>query len=220
MCGSARSAVYYPIDVSASALAHCAQELQSAGRRRSAGDELSRRPARSGRPARSRTALLVLFLGSTIGNFEPDDGHRLCGFDPPGTRAGRRIAARHGPGEAHRAAAGCLRRPHRRNRGLQPEPSGPHQSRTAGRFRPTSVRPRHPLPRRGAAHRDAPAVAGLSDRQHPQGGPDRGFRRRAKPFARRPATSSTWNRSKPWRMPPASSWNSSGWTRSGASPKT
>jgi dimethylhistidine N-methyltransferase len=68
-----QDAVYYPIDVSATALARCAQDLSSVsdvvplemsyldGLR-----EVARRRVQGQR-------LLVLFLGSTIGNFEPAD---------------------------------------------------------------------------------------------------------------------------------------------------
>jgi L-histidine N-alpha-methyltransferase len=65
-------AVYYPIDVSAGALARCAKELNAFGSVRplemSYLDGLREVTAlrAPGEP------LLVLFLGSTIGNFEPD----------------------------------------------------------------------------------------------------------------------------------------------------
>ena len=65
---------YYPIDISASALARCKVELAEIG---SVGIVGLERPYLDGlrEVARRRpagTALLVLFLGSTIGNFERD----------------------------------------------------------------------------------------------------------------------------------------------------
>jgi L-histidine N-alpha-methyltransferase len=68
-----QSAVYYPIDVSASALARCAQDLSPLSDvvplEMSYLDGL--REVASRRTPGQR--LLVLFLGSTIGNFEPAD---------------------------------------------------------------------------------------------------------------------------------------------------
>src|ERR1019366_705380 len=64
-------AIYYPIDLSASALARCAQELSPLGAGMRPGvsylDGLRRGAAF---PAPGQR-LLVLYLGSTIGNFEP-----------------------------------------------------------------------------------------------------------------------------------------------------
>ncbi len=64
--------VYYPVDLSADALAHCVQELSGIGAivpiERAYLDGLY---DVSQRRAHSQT-LLVLFLGSNIGNFEPD----------------------------------------------------------------------------------------------------------------------------------------------------
>ena len=44
--------------------------------------------------------LLVLFLGSTIGNFEPEAAIDFLLADPAGAATRRRPAAGHGPGEA------------------------------------------------------------------------------------------------------------------------
>ena len=67
-----QDAVYYPIDVSGNALAKCAQDLQSLCSVRplemSYLDGLRDVASRRGPGQR----ILVLFLGSTIGNFEPD----------------------------------------------------------------------------------------------------------------------------------------------------
>jgi dimethylhistidine N-methyltransferase len=62
---------YFPIDLSATALAHCAQEMEPLGAvfpiERSYLEGMSEVAARR----RAGETLLVLFLGSTIGNFEP-----------------------------------------------------------------------------------------------------------------------------------------------------
>ena len=67
-----RPAVYYPIDVSAAALAHCARELDALATveplEASYLDGLRTVAARRS-PGQ---AMLVLFLGSTIGNFDPE----------------------------------------------------------------------------------------------------------------------------------------------------
>src|SRR5207247_8278009 len=64
--------VYYPIDVSAAALAKCVQDLRGLGAvyPREASYLPGLREVTEQR-ARGQT-LLVLFLGSTIGNFEPE----------------------------------------------------------------------------------------------------------------------------------------------------
>jgi dimethylhistidine N-methyltransferase len=71
---------YYPIDVSPAALAKCAQELASlAAVCPVEGSYLEGLAHAAGRRAPGQT-LLVLFLGSTIGNFEPDGALEfLCG---------------------------------------------------------------------------------------------------------------------------------------------
>ena len=67
-----QSPVYYPIDVSGSALARCVVEMDGLARvyplEESYLDGLSAVNARRG----ADQTLLLLFLGSTIGNFEPD----------------------------------------------------------------------------------------------------------------------------------------------------
>jgi L-histidine N-alpha-methyltransferase len=65
-------AVYYPIDLSSSALARCAQDLSPLGSvvpLETTYVEGLRHVAERRTPGQT---LLVLFLGSTIGNFEPD----------------------------------------------------------------------------------------------------------------------------------------------------
>jgi L-histidine N-alpha-methyltransferase len=67
-----QAVVYYPIDTSASALAKCANDLGQIGAVfPREGSYLEGMREVAGRRARGET-LLVLFLGSTIGNFEPE----------------------------------------------------------------------------------------------------------------------------------------------------
>ncbi len=74
-----RPIVYYPIDVSATALERCRREMESAGSVAVVGlegeylDGLAEAAAGRGRGK----ALLVLFLGSTIGNFERAAGEEF-----------------------------------------------------------------------------------------------------------------------------------------------
>jgi dimethylhistidine N-methyltransferase len=69
---SRRGLTYFPIDVSATALAQCARELESlAPVVPTEGSYLEGMRAVSSH-RRAGEKLLVLFLGSTIGNFEPD----------------------------------------------------------------------------------------------------------------------------------------------------
>jgi dimethylhistidine N-methyltransferase len=77
---SASLPAYYPIDVSPVALAKCAQELAAlADVEPVVGSYLDGLAHAAGRRAPGQ-ALLVLFLGSTIGNFEPDAALEfLCG---------------------------------------------------------------------------------------------------------------------------------------------
>lgn len=71
---------YYPIDVSSAALAKCAQELRPLATVHPVeGSYLEGLAHAASRRAPGQT-LLVLFLGSTIGNFEPDAAAEfLCG---------------------------------------------------------------------------------------------------------------------------------------------
>ena len=70
--GQRQPVVYYPIDLSVTALEKCAQDLSSCGAvfptEASYLDGLRQAAARRA----SGQTLLVLFLGSTIGNFEPE----------------------------------------------------------------------------------------------------------------------------------------------------
>ncbi len=76
---STRHIVYYPIDVSASALARCRFEMASAGSVAVVGLEgdYLEGLAEVTRGRRRGETLLVLFLGSTIGNFERAAGEEF-----------------------------------------------------------------------------------------------------------------------------------------------
>ncbi|MGI8741907.1 MAG: L-histidine N(alpha)-methyltransferase [Bryobacteraceae bacterium] len=63
---------YYPIDVSSAALGHCARELESVAQVFPIAGSYLRGLAAAVARRRSPERLLVLFLGSTIGNFEPE----------------------------------------------------------------------------------------------------------------------------------------------------
>jgi L-histidine Nalpha-methyltransferase len=63
---------YYPIDVSAAALARCARELGDAAEVRPVQAEFAPGLARAAARREPGQTILVLFLGSTIGNFEPE----------------------------------------------------------------------------------------------------------------------------------------------------
>lgn len=63
---------YFPIDLSTTALAHCAQELDSLGEVIPIEKSYLEGMREVAACRRAGETLLVLFLGSTIGNFEPD----------------------------------------------------------------------------------------------------------------------------------------------------
>ena len=84
-----RPVTYFPIDVSATALALCARELEAVARVVPIEDSYLEGISVVTSQRRAGEKLLVLFLGSTIGNFEPDDAmeflsalrSRLCPGD-------------------------------------------------------------------------------------------------------------------------------------------
>ena len=136
--------LYYPIDVSAAALHACRNEMGTIDSvhiveiESTYTDGLKEVTARRS-PGES---LLVLFLGSTIGNFERGPGAEFPARDPRAASARRRAAAGHGSGQAVVAGAPRLRRSHRRDGRIQSEPAGAHQSR-AGRAISTCAQFRH-----------------------------------------------------------------------------
>lgn len=78
---SAGPATYYPIDISAAALARCRSELSGIGEIGFVGLEGSYIDGLRTAAARRRSgeAMLVLFLGSTIGNFERPAAEQFLG---------------------------------------------------------------------------------------------------------------------------------------------
>jgi dimethylhistidine N-methyltransferase len=68
---------YYPIDVSASALRACVAELEPVAQVHAVNASYLEGLRRATRSRRSAQSLLLLFLGSTIGNFEPESAARF-----------------------------------------------------------------------------------------------------------------------------------------------
>ena len=137
--------VYYPID----RLAVGAGEVRAGVRARSAAvmpleasylDGL-RQVADSRAPGQT---LLALFLGSTIGNFEPEAAIDFLLAIRLVLQPGDALLLGTDLVKPLRADDHRLRRSDRRHRGVQPESAGAHQSRTGRRFRPAAVRARRP----------------------------------------------------------------------------
>ena len=137
---------FLPIDISRSALEESARELLQLFPGLSitaceAGFEdglAALAPDLADGPERN----LALFLGSTIGNFEPDEAAALLARVRGALRPGRRPPPRHGPEEERGGSDPRLRRPPRGDGGLQPEPARPHQPRAPRwRLRPAPFRP-------------------------------------------------------------------------------
>jgi dimethylhistidine N-methyltransferase len=70
---------YFPIDVSATALAQCARELEPLAPVAPTEDSYFEGMRKVASRRRAGEKLLVLFLGSTIGNFEPDAAVEFLG---------------------------------------------------------------------------------------------------------------------------------------------
>jgi len=171
-----QSVTYFPIDLSATALAYCVRQLEPLGAifpieksyLEGMGEVASRR--------RAGEKLLVLFLGSTIGNFEPAAAIEFLGA----LRAWMR------PGDGLLLGADlvkpldrllAVRRCRGRDGGLQSRSAGAHQPRSGWRFQPAALPPRGALPAGSATHRDAPAVARPADGADRQGWDGGGIRR-------------------------------------------
>ncbi len=71
--GRRRKVIYYPIDVSGAALERCARELASLGTIVPLETDYLEGLERVAEQRSPGETLLVLFLGSTIGNFEPEE---------------------------------------------------------------------------------------------------------------------------------------------------
>ncbi len=97
---------YFPIEISPSALAACEKELGQIDLVSIVGHE---QPYLEGLRAVARGRadgdhLLVLFLGSTIGNFDRDAGEDFLRSVRQHFARGRCAALGHGPGEKHRSS--------------------------------------------------------------------------------------------------------------------
>ena len=171
--GRARARVHL-IDISSQALE---QSERTLGRLR---PHLGRRPPR--RPTKSACAgrgdarhggdpMLVLLLGSNIGNFDMPAAHEFLCAIRGALRAGRRAAARRRSREAGARPAARLRRSARRHRGVQPQPARPDQPRARRHVRPRRLRARRGLEPAHTPRRDAPREPRRSarDDRHGQG---------------------------------------------------
>ena len=104
--------------------------------------DLRGRPAHRGRQRGATAApMLVLLLGSNIGNFDPPAAARFLDRIRARSRSGRPAAARRRLVKPERRSAARLRRSARRDGGVQQEPAGAHQPRARRRLRPRGVRP-------------------------------------------------------------------------------
>jgi len=97
-----RPTSYCPIEISRTALQLCRRELGDIERISIVGYERDYLAglAEVSKKRASGERLLVLFLGSTIGNFRPPRSNALSAFDPQHARARRCAAARHRSREA------------------------------------------------------------------------------------------------------------------------
>ena len=80
-CARRQPCTYYPIEISATALAHCSRELSDIAGVKVLGIEREYLPGLQQIAAmrQSESPMLVLFLGSTIGNFARPDAQRFLG---------------------------------------------------------------------------------------------------------------------------------------------
>ena len=101
-------------------------------------DRLRRQlPDRPGEPGRAHPGpKLLVFLGSSLGNYEADDAAGLLGQVARALGPGRPLLARHRPGQGPRPARGGLRRRPGRDRPVQSQHPRPDQPRARGRLRP------------------------------------------------------------------------------------
>ena len=130
-------------------------------------EEGLRRAARERAPG---STLLVLFLGSNIGNFDPPHSEEFLRGDPAGAAAGRRAAARRRSRQARGGAAPRLRRSARRHGRVQQESPSPDQHGAPRRLRPRRLRPPRRLEPPRAPRRDAPRLPARPGGRHPARG--------------------------------------------------
>ena len=110
--------------------------------------------------------LLVLFLGSTIGNFDRDAGRAISAEVRRILFPGDCPAARHGSGKTAPAIARGLRRSAGRYGRVQPESSGAHQSRAGRGFRSRPIRARGEVQPASSKRRNAPALEAGANGDH------------------------------------------------------
>ena len=133
---------YYPIDISGSALSRCQQEIGQMDRVSIVGFESAYLEGLQEVAARRRDGerILVLFLGSTIGNFDRPAGDQFLREVRRILSEGDASVAGDGSGEAHRAIAAGVRRSGGSDGGVQYEFAGADQSGTGRGFRPAAIR--------------------------------------------------------------------------------
>ena len=158
---------YYPIEISSSALAACEKELGQIDLVSVVGlrAALSRGLALGGASRRDNGEhLLVLFLGSTIGNFDRGAAEQFLTRSPRHPAAGDALLL--GTDLEKDIATQILAYddPAGVTAAFNMNLAGAHQSRARRRLRLGAVSSRGALERRRTPHRDAPAVAGAPDR--------------------------------------------------------
>ncbi len=154
-----KSLTYVPVDISPAALEASASALlgdyASLSVEAYAADYDTALP-RLGARLNDESRALVLFLGSSVGNFDRAEARdflrRLRGV----LESGRPRAARRGLEEGAGRARSGLRRRARRHGRLQPQPPRAHQPRTRGGLPPARLPPRRARRRARGARRDAP----------------------------------------------------------------
>ena len=182
-------ALFYPIDVSPSALQEAATQL---GRQ---FPQLRVNPIvadyTGGVEALNRISgrKLVLYIGSSIGNFEPDESVRILRRIRRTLAGGRCAAAGRGLCQEPEDTHSGLRRRAGRHGGLQQEHSGAAQSRTGRRLRSRRVPPRRAVEPALLAHGDAPGEHGSAAGIHPDARHGHRLSRRASASTPRTATS-------------------------------
>ncbi len=152
------SAGVHLIDISSQALEQTEQRLTRCGTssvvgHRSTYEEGLRRAVAA---RRAGSTMLVLLLGSNIGNFDRPAAGAVPRPYSRDARAWRSAAARRRSRQARARSAPRLRRSARRDGGVQQEPARPHQPRAWRRFRSDGLRAPGGVERRESADRDAP----------------------------------------------------------------
>ena len=138
---------YYPIDISRSALVKCRGEL---GRIRGVTMEEIEQSYLEGLSSviarRKRgQAVLILFLGSTIGNFDREEAQKFLQQVRDAAGAGRCAAAGYRSGQARGSIADGVQRSDWSDGRVQPERAGENQPRAGRRIHDLRFRAPSPL---------------------------------------------------------------------------